>query len=371
MDKNHKDKILIVDDEEFIRMLLTQELEAEGFEVDCAVNGFDCLQKLNTYQPDLILLDISMPDIDGIETAREIRKLKPFDKTPIIFLTGASTTETLRKGFDAGGDEYLNKPISVDELSIRIKAILRMYRAEVESEQLSRSFQYLLVQDFLNYSTAVKLPLLMLKDDTLGSLNQQQNELLDFALKALDEHIKLLQETAIYSKFNPRSVTLNKIQTNFLELLEQSIEKLNKVFRQKNIEVIKKFSSERILLDLDRSHILQALDLLLTFAAERTPNGEKIYVDISRIQKNNTGGSFIEVCVQDHGKKIEKDELGLLVDRVEQAKLNKITLSNNLSLTISKLIIEAHNGKLWCENAPESGNYYKFTLPLNINKSVD
>lgn len=115
-------RILIVDDEEPIRELLTTALRFTGYQVESAASGLDALRAATT-GPDLIVLDVNLPDLDGFEVCRKIRS--GGDLTPIIFLTARDDAADLRVGFTRGGDDYLTKPFSLEELLLRIGAVLR------------------------------------------------------------------------------------------------------------------------------------------------------------------------------------------------------------------------------------------------------
>lgn len=371
MDSAEKDKILIVDDEEILRFLISSKLEEAGFKVDTASNGMICLQKLPAFQPDLIILDINMPLMDGISTAIEIRKNKSFSKIPIIFLTGADSTDSVRAAFEAGADEFLSKPINADELLIRINALLRMYRAEVEAENLSRKFHYLLIQDFLNYSTAVKLPLIMLAEESLGPLNEQQKEIVNLAIKALNENIQLLQETALFIKLDPTKIAINRKPQNIIKLINENIQKFDILIDKKNIVLYTDFPSDELILEIDEEHIKQSLFLLLNYVIERVPSRSNIHLEVSLMDGLSGEEKYFKFSIKDSSEPISEDEINLLIDRYEQARWNKISMEKNLSLTICKLVIEAHNGKFWCESK-EDGNYYNFSIPMNLlnNKNL-
>lgn len=369
MDVTHKDKILIVDDEEILRYLLSTKLEEEGYEVKAAKNGLECLETLQHFNPDLIILDINMPLMDGIATAKEIRKLKPFTKTPIIFLTGVGSIDSLRIGFEAGGDEYLNKPVNVDELMIRINALLRMHRAEMEVEQLSKHFHFLLVQDFLNYSTAVKIPLTMLVDESLGPINEQQKEVLNLAIKALDENIQLLQETALLMKLDPKKIAINKTPTNLTALIKDTTHKLIPQLKHKDLNFVNQLPENDITLELDQEHIRQTIYLLFNYIIDKAHPKSNIQLWINLNDSKVNNHPAIEFIIKTNSNPISEEEMYLMLDRYEQARLNRVSYGKNLSLTICKLIIEAHNGKFWCECKEGDANYFKFSFPMNLNKN--
>lgn len=114
-------KILIVDDDPDLCKLLTLKLESKFFEVRIASNGLEGLQLAYEYQPDLIILDVMMPEMDGFEACRRLRELS---NVPIIMLTAKSEEKDILHGFENGADDYLRKPFSRNELSARIMAVL-------------------------------------------------------------------------------------------------------------------------------------------------------------------------------------------------------------------------------------------------------
>jgi len=123
-----KKKILIVDDEPDILDILSYNLEKEGYDLMLANNGEKAISKANEFKPDLILLDIMMPKKDGIEVCRELRQKSKFSNTYIVFLTARGEEFSEVAGFEAGGDDYVVKPIRPRSLMSRIKNILKKER---------------------------------------------------------------------------------------------------------------------------------------------------------------------------------------------------------------------------------------------------
>jgi two-component system, OmpR family, alkaline phosphatase synthesis response regulator PhoP len=132
--KSKNPRILIVDDEQDILDLLTYNLKKEGFEVDTALNGKLALKSAIINHPDLILMDVMMPEMDGIEACRQIKNSQSLKKTPIVFLTARNEEYSELAGFDVGGDDYIIKPIKPRILISRIKAILKRNNPTAESE---------------------------------------------------------------------------------------------------------------------------------------------------------------------------------------------------------------------------------------------
>ena len=114
--------ILVADDEPRITKLVSIALSEEGFRVITASGGGEALAKAEEYRPDVVLLDIVMPDLDGIEVMRQLRATRP---VPVILLTAKGSTADKAKGLDLGADDYVAKPFHPDELAARVRAVLR------------------------------------------------------------------------------------------------------------------------------------------------------------------------------------------------------------------------------------------------------
>ncbi|MFQ7287561.1 MAG: response regulator transcription factor [Lacrimispora saccharolytica] len=168
--------IMVIDDETEILDMLKRYFSLEGYHVITAAGGKEALQKLEK-QPDLILLDINMPEIDGITFCRSIRD---FVSCPILFLTANAEDSDKIKGFGVGGDDYIVKPFSIDELGARVSAHLRR---ENRSKRKSRVlFDEQLAVDYLEraaYWDGQEIPLLKKEFDILEVLSQNPRQIFD------------------------------------------------------------------------------------------------------------------------------------------------------------------------------------------------
>lgn len=117
-----KPRILIVDDEQLYRHLVKVNLESEGYEVISAANGEECLDLVSNKHPDMVILDVMMPKLDGFDTLDRIRQ---FSEVPVIMLTGKHEEQDRVQGLNAGADDYVTKPFSATELIARVRAVLR------------------------------------------------------------------------------------------------------------------------------------------------------------------------------------------------------------------------------------------------------
>ena len=128
-------RILVVDDEDNITFLLDATLRHFGYDVGVARTGREALAKVDELDPDLVLLDVMLPDLDGFEVVRRLR----FDgaQVPVLFLTARDTTEDVVRGLTLGGDGYVKKPFSVEEVVAQVQALLRRHGRAVTSARLS------------------------------------------------------------------------------------------------------------------------------------------------------------------------------------------------------------------------------------------
>jgi len=128
--KDQKIKILLVDDEPDILEIVGYNLKNEGYQIYTAANGKEGVEKAKKKKPDLIILDVMMPEMDGIEACEQIRKIPELDRTVITFLTARSEDYSMIAGFDVGADDYITKPIKPRVLVSKVKSLLRRNKIE-------------------------------------------------------------------------------------------------------------------------------------------------------------------------------------------------------------------------------------------------
>ncbi len=173
----HEPKLLLVDDDMTLSPLVKEYLDAKGMQCTLCHHAFDALKLLRQHHFDLCLLDVQMPMKNGFDLAREIVAFKP--ETPFLFLTGVSAKEDRIRGFEYGAEDYIVKPFSMQELALRITAILRRttLRQSESSSQTHFSFS-----TFLFHPETREL----VKGDTVQRLSEMEAQLLSLFLKAPD-----------------------------------------------------------------------------------------------------------------------------------------------------------------------------------------
>ncbi|PSL50445.1 two-component system response regulator ResD [Salsuginibacillus halophilus] len=209
--------ILVVDDEERIRRLLRMYLEREGYLVDEVENGEQALEKALEFDYDLILLDLMMPDKDGVEVCEELRETKA---TPVIMLTAKGEEANRVQGFEAGTDDYIVKPFSPREVILRVKALLRR-ASETKFLQTETNAKDVLVFPHLTIDNDAHR--VLVEDEEIG-LTPKEYELLHYLAQAPDKVFsreQLLKDVWNYDFFGD----LRTVDTHIKRLRE----KLNQV----------------------------------------------------------------------------------------------------------------------------------------------
>lgn len=226
------EKILIIDDEQHIVELLKYNLEANGYKVDFSFNGREGLNKAIDSKPDLILLDIMLPELDGFDVCKEIKRNKEIEAIPIIILTAKSEEFDKILGLELGADDYITKPFSVRELLARIKAVLRRNIKE-EQEQLlhlGELFIYLDKHEVIKKGEKVELTLKEFELLRLLVMNRGKVLTRDFLLdkvwgyeyygetRTVDVHVRHLRQKIEDDDSNPMYIeTVRGIGYKFKE----------------------------------------------------------------------------------------------------------------------------------------------------------
>jgi putative two-component system response regulator len=182
-----QDRILIVDDESSARAALELLLKRERFDVKSATDGESALTDCAAFRPDLILLDIMMPGMDGFEVCRRIKATPEGRLTPVVLITGLSATEDRIKGINAGADDFLSKPIDINELLARTRSLLRLKQY---TDELENAESVLLS---LAYSIEARDPYTRGHCERLAEMSSQLGERLGLP----EEHIKALRRAGI------------------------------------------------------------------------------------------------------------------------------------------------------------------------------
>src|SRR5574344_1434512 len=205
-------KILIVDDVLSNILLLKVLLSNQHYKIDTAMGGRDALEKITVNKPDLILLDVMMPDMDGFEVTRTIRSMQaPYNEIAIIFLTALNSTADIVKGFQAGGNDFVTKPFSKEELLIRVnhqnsmeaakRFIIRQTEELRETINARDKMYSVIAHDLRSPLGSIKMMLnMLLVSVTPDNVGEELFEMLKMANKSTEDTFSLLDNLLKWTK---------------------------------------------------------------------------------------------------------------------------------------------------------------------------
>jgi len=364
--------ILVVDDNQDNIDVLDLALSDPRYRVLKALNGKTALIIAEKEQPDLIILDIQMPEMDGFEVLQRLRQNARTEKIPVILLTAMrKDPQSIESGLALGADEYLTKPIDIEELLVRVKSIMRLKKAEQELERTKADFTAMLVHDLRSPLAGIKGTIECIRDvGTDEVLDQLHHELLDAALTSSEKMLNLINDILDLSKLETGKLHLMKTAVDFPAIVDFACKNLRIPMNNKKLRLEQKYTPTLPKLDIDPDKIGQVMTNFVSNSIKFTPEGGTISIsaDLEDFVDELDGSTRKQliVTVADTGAGIAKEELPLLFGKYKQTKTGKMSKykGTGLGLAISKRIIEAHNGKVWVESELNKGTTFYFTIPV-------
>jgi signal transduction histidine kinase len=366
--------ILVVDDTEDNLDLLEFALKRKPVRMLRAASGKECLVLAEQKQPDIILLDIQMPEMDGFETLKNLRANPATTKIPVVFLTAQrKDADSIATGLALGAEQYLTKPIDTDELLVRTKMLIELKRAEAELERTKADFMAMLVHDLRSPLIGVKSVLELLQDAGKGSiLNDDHFELLNSAHSSARKLLELISDFLDLSKYEAGSISFDKSPVPIDLFIDPVLSQMDIQFKQRNVKVVKNIGAGLPNVDVDPSKTEQVVMNLLSNALKFTKGGGTISLDASAESEETmtTEGPktsrFVRVNITDNGIGIPSEELPLIFERYKQGSSARVVKQKGtgLGLVICKLIVEAQGGHITAESDPGKRTTFSFWLPV-------
>jgi two-component system sensor histidine kinase/response regulator len=363
--------ILVVDDTEDNLDLLEFALKRKPVEMIRANSGMECLNIARDRQPDVILLDIQMPEMDGFETLKRLRENPVTAKIPVIFLTAQrKEPESIERGLLMGVDEYLTKPIDTDELLVRTKTLVRIKRMEAELERTKADFVAMLVHDLRSPLAGIKDVIEFFREleKTGGSLTADHFTLLAASQESAERMLQLINNLLDLSKFEAGKITLNKEPFPIRKIVDKAAKQMDFQFRQRNIALQLNVREDLPIVTVDGGKIGQVLMNLLSNSLKFAGSGGKVTVSVEATEErfDDQMQRVLAVSVMDTGIGIPQEEIAGIFQRYKQASTAKRVRQKGtgLGLAICKLIVEAHGGTIGVMSEVGKSTTFRFTLPL-------
>jgi CheY-like chemotaxis protein len=369
--------ILIVDDVPANLKILGDILKLDGYKVRPVPSGKLALQVAEKEKPDLILLDIMMPEMDGFEVCRNLKAHETLSEIPIIFISALNDTSDIVNALKSGGVDFITKPFHSEEVSARVKTHLKLHLQSKLLQQQSKELQELIATKdkfFSIISHDLRGPLggfmsyteMMAEDCTNFSPCQMQEMTLEMSQSAknifslLENLLEWSRMQQGHTAYKPQTVNLFSLTTDCIKTLTDSI-------RKKELQLeIKIAESHTVFADIN---MLQSIVRnLVGNAIKFTPTAGKITLSASLTENNTT--VFI---VKDSGIGMNQPLLSnlfkLAVNNSRPGTNGE--QSSGLGLLLCKEFVEKHCGELWVESEEGKGSEFFFTLPDNPDCSSD
>ena len=361
-------RILVVNDDEIIRMLLRRLLERSGFVVDEADSGESAIECIEAHEPDLILLDVIMDGIDGFVTCRKIKKMRGLKEVPIIFVTGRSDTSSIVEGLDAGGCDYVAKPINRHEALARMRNHLKMrVLMGCQREFINRLKEDKLAKNRIIgvASHDLRNPLASIRglSDFLaesGPLNHEQKEIADTIQSTSASMLHLVDELLDLSVIESGEEHSNAEPCQVREVISSSLNIYQFTANEKSIKLELDDRGMPDLLMLDKAQFRRLMDNLLSNAVKYSP-----FCSFIRVITEQVNGIF-KIVIEDEGPGIPEDEMHKLFTHFGKTSVQPTgnESSTGLGLAICKEIAELHRGKVYAENREDRVGA-RFTIELD------
>lgn len=358
-----KPLILVIDDDDSMRDSCTQILTKDGFQADTAKDGSSGLEKIKEIKPDLVLIDLKMPGINGLEVLERTNEIDP--NIIAVVITGYATVESAVEAMKKGAYDFLPKPFTPDELRIIIKRGLERRKLILETESLRRE-KKLMEENFITMvSHQLRSPLVailqyfeVILGGMAGKISGKQKEMIQKAQSRLENLMNLINDWLDVARLDNGQI-INKIKPLSLKkVIKNTLEDMRPLAKKNDISLELRPSpgSKNVL--GDEESLKQVFSNLITNAIRYNKPKGKVLITI----KENR--DFIATEIQDTGIGIAEEHLPFIFDqfyRVRRGESQEIK-GTGLGLSIAKKIVEAHRGSIQVSSEDGKGSIFTIFL---------
>ena len=374
-----KHKILIVEDNQENMDLLVYFLRPQGYDIISVADGLSAVQKVQEDQPDIILLDIMLPKMDGYEVCEKLKKDPATKFIPIIMLTALKELKDKVRALEVGADDFISKPFENVELLARVKSLLRLkdYHDELQSKniELAEKNDSLMGMDKFKEDLTnliihdMKNPLFVIQGN-LQMMSMSMENVPPEILKKYTQRIERSSQQLLrmvvnlldISRIEEGTIKLKHDHADINEIIEEIIKRIKDYPENQNRELIIELDENLPELTIDKSVIERVFENLINFSVTNLVDEGKVTISTTA-----TGDDKIQFITHDSGTQIPKNYHDKIFEKFSQAEIKEsgYRVDRALGLTFCKMAVEAHKGKMWLDLKNKVGNKFIIELPIS------
>lgn len=379
------DKILVVDDSPDNLFLVQTTLGDGGYSITLAEDGKTALATINQLLPDLILLDVMMPELDGYEVTKRIRENKALPYIPILLIT-AHERSSVVKGLDIGADDFIRKPLDVDELLARVRSLLRLKHSIDEREQMIRQredFVSRLTHDLRTPLVAADRVLKLFQNETFGAISPDMAEAFDSMLRSNKNLLQMVNTLLEVYRHEAGCKTLTLSPCDLKDIVHEVVQELKPLADERALALTGVIAADGVEASLDdkaessnlvttvigdRLELHRVLTNLVGNAIKFTDKGS-VEIRLIGASGNNSPGAHksanqsVVIEIKDTGFGISEEDQATLFERFRQGEHKRS--GSGLGLYLSRRIIESHQGTIQVQSKPHHGSLFTIRLPIS------
>ncbi len=351
--------ILIIDDEPDNFDVIDNLLANEGYELGYVSNVKQTLKLLETSQPDVILLDVMMPEINGIEFCKLFKANPQWSHIPVIMVTALSGKEDLSQCLEAGADDFISKPVDGTELRARVRSMLRIKQQYDRIQtllQLREDMVNMIVHDLRNPLTGIVLSTALLKK---SGLSPEKKEKKIQQIEASTAKLQLMIDSLLMmAKLESGKMMLNFTTIDLGELCTSVIQDFELIAHQKNITIVPDLPALGGNVSVDAFIFRRVIDNLLSNAIKFSPSETPILLQAKYLEN---GGATVKLI--DSGPGVTEKTRKTLFEKYEIGTIREGVSQIGLGLAFCKIAIEAHGGSISLEDHHPKGSIFTIHIP--------
>jgi signal transduction histidine kinase len=348
-----KEQVLIVEDGHDTVELLRYNLQKEDYQTVIARTGAEAINAVQRHMPDVVLLDVMLPELNGWDVCRILRESAKSKSVPIIMLTALSAEDARIKALTLGADDFLSKPFSLRELSLKIRKLIdqqqTIKRLRAKEQEYDTSMRYL-VHELKNSMNVIG------GFSALGLRKEEARDYLRTINVAAVHAESLLNDASLLSRLEQQRESLPMCPLDIGPMVEDVVDIFRDTARKRQIEIV--------IMNNASSHIAgnstavrQVLMNLLSNAVKYNRYGCKVWITVEEI--NNQ----IDIAVKDEGDGIPRDQIPRIFDKFYRVTGNEQIKGAGLGLYVVKLLIESMDGKIRAVSTPGAGSTFTVSFP--------